>query len=159
MPFLQNTSTQKVLYSLPSFTQGERVLKTATQHFADAYHLLNSKGIFPDLQDIETQLDLQAENIAISIIEEGYKLVDDATANLVEPVKKALDKVLPKGPWYWVGSENGDEPVKIYLEYATPEVPDSVLNFDLDSEAKNWVSAMNDTSIVIDLGHSSVYFW
>jgi len=156
--FIQNTGSQKTLFSQPAFEQGLKVLKSATQHFADAYHLLNSKGIFPNLNDIDALLDLDAENISVNILKEGYKLIEKGTDALANPVKKALKKVLPKGPWYWVGSANGDEPVKIYLRYSTPDAPDSILDFDIDSEAKKWVSAMNDTSIVVDLGDMEELF-
>ncbi len=156
--FVQNTGSQKTLFSQPAFEQGIKVLKSTTQHFADAYHLLNSKGIFPNLNDIDALLDLDAEDISVNILKEGYKLIEKGTDALANPVKKALEKVLPKGPWYWVGSAGGDEPVKIYLRYATPDAPDSILDFDIDSEAKKWVSAMNDTSIVVDLGEMEELF-
>ena len=63
---VQNTGSQKTLFSQPAFEQGVKLLKSTTQHFADAYHLLNSKGIFPNLNDIDALLDLDAEDISVS---------------------------------------------------------------------------------------------
>lgn len=149
--FVQNTGSQKTLFGLPTFEEGLTALGSSTQHFADAYHLLNSKGIFPNLNDIDALLDLENENLAVKIVREGFQLVKKGTEGHANPVKQALSKVLPKGPWYWVGSADGDEVVKIYLRYSTPDVSDSVLDFNLDSAVKNWVSTLNDTTIVVDL--------
>lgn len=157
--FLQNTGSQKTLFSLPSFEEGVKVLKTNSQHFADAYHLLNSKGTFPNLNDIDTLLDLDSKNIGVSIIKEGFQLIDKGTEK-----PQALKKDILSGRWYWVGSAGGEEVVKIYLRYSAPDpkdpntILDSALDFDLDSAAKNWVSTMNDTSIVIDLGDMKELF-
>ncbi len=168
--FLQNTGTQKVLFRLPSFhldsprlfsgnpgplSSDPAAFPTSTSfpnndlrpYIADAYHLLNSKGIFPNLDDIEARLDFDDNDIAVKINEAGYKLIEKGT----EDVKKILEQALPPGPWYWVGTEGGDEPVKIYLEYSTPGA-DSLLKFDLDSQINDWLSVINDTSIVVDLG-------
>ncbi|GJM31693.1 MAG: hypothetical protein DHS20C18_06940 [Saprospiraceae bacterium] len=155
--FLQNTGSQKALFRLPRFEQGKNLLLSEKPDFADAYHLLNSKGIFPNLQDITDTLDLGAQNIAIKIQEEGYNMIEKGTEALANSVDKALAQVLPEGPWYWVGTETGDEPVKIYLEYKTPSAS-SVLNFDINSQAKSWGSALNDTAIVVDLGPFSRLF-
>ncbi len=149
--FLQNTGSQKALFRRPRFEKGRNLLLSEKPDFADAYHLLNSKGIFPNLQDITDTLDLDAQNIAVKVQKAGYKLIEKGTEALENSVGKALQQVLPEGPWYWVGTANGDEPVKIYLEYKTPSAS-SLLNFDIDSQAKNWGSALSDTSIVIDLG-------
>ena len=114
------------------------------------------QGDLPKLNDIDALLELDNENLAVKIVDQGYQLVKKGTEGLANPVKRALSKVLPKGPWYWVGRANGDEVVKIYLDYSTTDpksgvTKDSVLDFDLDSAAKNWLSTLNETSIVVDL--------
>ncbi len=149
--FLQNTGSQKALFRLPRFEKGKNLLFSEKPDFADAYHLLNSKGIFPNLQDITDTLDLDAQDIAVKVQKAGYQMIEKGTEALENSVSKALQQVLPDKPWYWVGTEGGTEPVKIYLEYKTPSAS-SLLNFDINSQAKSWGSALNDTSIVVDLG-------
>ena len=75
--FLQNTDTQKVLFRNPAFKAGENLLHSTLPDLADAYHLLNSKGIFPDLSADLSKIDFVGQGIATKIIEEGYKLVDN----------------------------------------------------------------------------------
>ena len=72
---LQSTNTQKALFRLPSFVEGVNELKSAVPDFADAYRLVNSKGIFPKVQDAET-LNLGA--FKTKILAEGYKLLNEA---------------------------------------------------------------------------------
>src|SRR5262245_43926027 len=45
--FLQNTDTQKVLYRNPLFNAGEKLFRSSKPDLGDAYHLLNSSGVFP----------------------------------------------------------------------------------------------------------------
>ncbi len=150
--FLQNTGTQKVLYRQPNFKEGEKLLRSEKPDFADAYHLLNSKGIFPNLNDIADSLDLDGNNVDIEIIEKGYQLVDRGVGVLQAPFQHAL----AQNPWYWVGTAGGDEPVKIYIEYNLEDkdnnVTSGLLDFELDSMAKKWTSDLNATSLVVDLG-------
>ena len=49
--FLQSTGTQKALFRQPSFKQGLDELLGASPDFADAYRIVNSPGIFPNVQD------------------------------------------------------------------------------------------------------------
>ena len=48
---LQTTGTQKALFRQPSFQQGVDQLQGAPPDYADAYRLVNTKGIFPNVQD------------------------------------------------------------------------------------------------------------
>jgi hypothetical protein len=48
---LQTTGTQKALFRKPRFKKGVQELLSETPDFADAYRMLNSAGIFPNLQD------------------------------------------------------------------------------------------------------------
>ena len=52
--FLQNMGTQKVLFMTPGFKQGiDSLLSKTPPLLADSYRLLNSKGIFPNIGNIE----------------------------------------------------------------------------------------------------------
>ncbi len=53
--FLQNMGTQKVLFMTPGFKQGvESLLSKTPPLLADSFRLLNSKGIFPNIGDIDS---------------------------------------------------------------------------------------------------------
>ena len=52
--FLQNMGTQKVLFMTPSFVKGtESLLSKTPPLLADSFRLLNSKGIFPNIGNIQ----------------------------------------------------------------------------------------------------------
>ncbi|MEM6344934.1 MAG: hypothetical protein AAF927_13670 [Bacteroidota bacterium] len=154
--FLQNTGTQKVLFRRPNFEQGLSQLNSELPDYADAYHLLNSKGIFPNLSDITEQLDLVGNGFDVEIIGKGYQLVSNGVASL-------FNHPITGGRWYWVGSEIGDEVVKIYVDYSLEETTqnntrDAALDFELDSLAEKWTSDLNSTTISIDLAEISPLF-
>lgn len=143
--FLQNTDTQKVLFRNPFFKAGEKILNSTNPDLADAYRLLNGKGIFPKLEDLPS-IDLNPAKYAMEIKEQGYKLL-----NKLDP-SKALEQVLPKGPWYFVKTDA----VKIYVEYQKTDKEgnkegDGSLTFDINSEANKWVNKLNDITMVVDL--------
>jgi hypothetical protein len=148
--FLQTTDTQKVLFRNPFFKAGVKQLMSTVPDLADAYRLLDSKGIFPLLENLP-KVEIDANGLAVLVNEAGYKLVEKAN----EAVGKALQAVLPKGPVYFINYPE----VKIYVEYETktgikkddPQDKPSILNFDIDSEARNWLNKMNDITMVIDL--------
>ncbi len=142
--FLQNTDTQKVLFRNPWFTAGEKMLQSSKPDLADAFRLLNSKGIFPKLDGTMPRLDFN--DFDLNILSEGYKLL-----NKVDP-EKLLAQVLPEGPVYFINEKD----VKIYVEYANKDITgakqgDGIANFDLDSSARKWVNKLNDITLVIDL--------
>ncbi|MFN7116640.1 MAG: hypothetical protein ACK4TA_07545 [Saprospiraceae bacterium] len=141
--FLQNTDTQKVLFRNPFFEQGQKILKSSKPDLADAYRLLNSKGIFPKVDNLP-RLDLNGFDLNIK--EEGYKLL-----NKIQP-DKILEQVLPEGPIYFINEKD----VKIYVEYAKKDIKgnkmgDGKVNFDLDSTARQWLNKLNDITVVVDL--------
>lgn len=141
--FLQNTDTQKVLFRNPWFEKGKQALQSSRPDLADAYRLLDSKGIFPKLDNIP-RLDLNDFNL--NITEGGYKLL-----NKIQP-DKLLEQVLPEGPVYFINEKD----VKIYVEYAKKDIKgnktgDGILNYDLDSAARKWTNKLNDITMVIDL--------
>lgn len=146
--FLQSTGENKVLFRNPFFENGTDILKSSVPDLADAYRLMNSKGIFPKLEELP-KLSEMVSNFEMKIKEEGYKLL-----NKVNP-EKMLEQALPKGPWYIVNTND----VKVYVKYeskgedGTP-LP-AMLNLDIDSTAQKWLNKMNDISMFVDLGSFS----
>jgi hypothetical protein len=147
--FLQTTGTQKALFRQPSFQQGVPQLQGASPDFADAYRLVNTKGIFPNVQDA---VPLALGAFTTRIIPEGYKLIDPA-----DPAR-VFEQVLPAGPLKLIDESF----LKIYVEYTfakndkngTPARP-GVLQFGFDSaaaEGQKWLSKVNDIGMVVDLG-------
>jgi hypothetical protein len=143
--FLQSTGENKVLFRNPLFEKGKDVLKGSIPDLADAYRLMNSKGIFPKLEDLP-KLDELAGDYVMKIKEEGFKLL-----NKIDPAKM-LEQALPPGPWYIVKTND----VKVYVDYNSKDEngnkKDAKLNLDIDSTAKKWLNKMNDVSMVVDLG-------
>ena len=146
---LQSTGTQKVLFRMPHFRQGVKELRSAPPDFADAYRLLNTKGIFPNVQDA---VPLVLGNFVTTIIPEGYKLVN--TQNVTQPFTQAL----PKGPLRLIDESY----LKIYIEYAQDPNPQSStpaggageLAFGIDSaaaEGQRWLSKVARMAMVVDL--------
>ena len=145
---LQSTNTQKALFRLPSFADGVAELKSAAPDFADAYRLVNTKGIFPNIQDA---LPLALGAFKTKIVAEGYKLLDEANP------AKVFEQILPKDPLYLINEEF----LKIYIEYTNRDrdgnpLGDGALKYGFDSTAnafgKQWLSKLNDISMVVDLG-------
>jgi len=117
--------------------------------FADAYRIVNSKGIFPNVQDA---LPLALGTFQTKILAEGYKLLDPGNP------AKVFEQPLPEGPLYLINEKF----LKIYVEYAkknkagtTTDSPGS-LRYGFDSSAadvgKKWLSKVNDIGMVVDLG-------
>jgi hypothetical protein len=145
---LQSTSTQKALFRLPSFEAGVRELKSAAPDFADAYRLVSSKGIFPNVRDA---LPLNLGTFKTMVVAEGYKLLDQA-----DPAR-VFEQPLPNGPLYLINEKF----LKIYVEYSgkdkvTGNPIAGKLRYGLDATANafgnQWLSKVNDISMVVDLG-------
>lgn len=147
---LQSTGTQKVLFRMPNFRQGVKELRSAPPDFSDAYRLINTKGIFPNVQDA---VPLALGNFATTIIPEGYKLV-----NALNPAQ-TFTQALPKGPLRLINESY----LKIYIEYAqdpnpqgsTPAGGAGELAFGIDSaaaEGDRWLSKVSRMAMVVDLG-------
>jgi len=146
---LQTTGTQKALFRQPSFQQGLNQLLGKAPDYADAYRLVNTKGIFPNVKDA---LPLARGAFKTQIIQEGYKLLDPATPG------KVFEQALPVGPLKLIDESF----LKIYVEYefakddkkGTAARP-GVLQFGFDSaaaEGQKWLSQVNDIGMVVDLG-------
>jgi hypothetical protein len=147
--FLQNTDTQKVLYRNPLFKAGEALLHSTKPDLGDAYRLLNSTGVFPDLNDLPS-VDLDAAGCATKIIDQGYQMVDKAANNVL----KSLNQNFPSNASFAFIDKPGI--LKVYVEYASTDKDGNVLgqgllNMDLNSEVNNWVNKMNDVTMVVDL--------
>jgi hypothetical protein len=146
--FLQSTGTQKALFRQPGFQDGVSQLLSLKPDFADAYRILNSVGIFPNVQDA---LSLDLGSFQTEILEQGYKLVDPGN------LAKVFQQTLPDTPLYLVNEDF----LKLYVEYAKKDkagnkTADGVLNFGFDATAgnvaKNWLAKLDDIGMVVDLG-------
>ena len=148
---LQSTDTQKALFRLPSFKTGIDQVMGAPPDFADAYRMLNSVGIFPNVQDA---LPLNLGSFKTRIVEEGYRLLDELDPDSV------FEQVLPEGPLYLINEEF----LKLYVEYAkknkdgTSTTATGTVRYGFDASAaaadlgKKWLSKVNDIGMVVDLG-------
>lgn len=145
---LQSTGTQKALFRQPGFQDGVSQLLSLKPDFADAYRILNSAGIFPNVQDA---LSLDLGSFQTQILEQGYKLVDPGN------LAKVFQQTLPDTPLYLVNEDF----LKLYVDYAKKDkagnkTADGVLNFGFDATAgnvaKNWLAKLDDIGMVVDLG-------
>ena len=90
--FLQNMNTQKVLFLTPSFKKGvDSLLSKTPPLLADAYRLMNSKGIFPNISDAETTF-----GTAMQLL----KGIDNRNGNPLEAFSK-LPGVTDVGKQVW----------------------------------------------------------
>ena len=145
---LQSTGTQKALFRLPAFRQGVDALQSLSPDFADAYRIVNSTSVFPNVADA---VPLVLGRYETKIIKEGFKLVD-----AVQP-DKIFEQVLARGPLYLINEKF----LKMYVEYAPTDktggsLGDGSVRFGLDSSAAaagdKWLSKVSNISMVVDLG-------
>ncbi len=144
---LQSTGTQKALFRKPRFEEAVAELLSETPDFSDAYRMLNSAGIFPNLADA---IPLDLGPYITKIIEEGYHLLDEANPEQI------FEKALPDGPWYIINEDF----LKIYIEYdkrdkAGNKQSDGFINFGFNSAAdmgQRWLTKLNNIGMIVDLG-------
>ena len=180
--FLQSTSTQKVLFLTPAFakqatdTVPGKLLSKTPPLFVDAYRLVGSKAVFPNIGDAETSFGTAialTKNFTQNALQEGGKKVlelmnissADGINRLKEDGYKLANAVkqfdLPTGPWHLIDEDY----LKIYVEYqATTQNHDlkgtkvrtGMLDYDVDSfapaVADRWKSRLNNMAMVVDLG-------
>jgi hypothetical protein len=179
--FLQSTNTQKVLFLTPAFAKQAsnavpgKLLSKTPPLFVDAYRLIGSKAVFPNIGDAEADLGSAialTKNFVATALQDGGKnvleLMTISSADGINRVKddgyKLLNAVknfdLPTGPWYLLDEDY----LKVYVEYsAKTQNPDSSLqnrtgslDFDVDSFAASvgdrWKSRLNNIAMVVDLG-------
>ncbi|MBA2563574.1 MAG: hypothetical protein H0V14_11825, partial [Chitinophagaceae bacterium] len=167
--FLQNTGTQKALFLTPAFQQGvEQLLSKTPPLFADAYRIMNSKGIFPNIGDgvsnFKDAIPLNMGHFLPGTIQDAGKQVhqlmniannvNDAGGQLQEQAYKLMKQVpefdLPSTPLKLIDEDF----LKIYIEYKSS--PGNKLNFNINSLAKEtedkWRSRLSNVAMVVDLG-------
>ena len=177
---LQNTGTQKALFLTPSFKHNiEQLMSRTPPLFADAYRIMRTKSIFPNIGDAVTSfgdaVDLKTSHFTNSGSQDAglpvFQLMNvannvaDAAGNLQDQALKLLNKAeefdLPPGPIKLVDEDF----LKLYIEYKTTPhdkqgnagpTTNGKLNFDIDSLASNtadkWKSRVNNLAMVVDLG-------
>lgn len=168
--FLQSTDTQKALFLTPSFAlNNKRLLSKTPPLFADAFRLVNSKAVFPNIKEVGAKK--YGEAIALLRDMNGVPqfpplALQDGTDKVMELMdinqlgeqgykfKKVAEFPLPD---HWDLINIGDS-FRIYIEYKASDDPGGAgkLNFDVDSFAANvadkWKSRMANVSLVVDLG-------
>jgi hypothetical protein len=180
--FLQNTDTQKALFLTPAFEAGKKKLFSKTPPlFVDAFRIVNSKGVFPNIGDAETDFGdaislIKDPNVVKEFLKGGlqdlgqdvWELMD--IADTIEDVKQQgykLLKQLSEGEFFDLPDfefeliDVGDGNFRIYIEYVKKDVDNPAndvkggLNFDIDSLAENvadnWKSKMENIGLVVDL--------
>ena len=147
---VQSTGTQKLLFDVPQFTPGTFKLKSTQTYFADAYKLLNSKGIFPN---IANALGLTGAEREVEILGEGSMRMAERTLH--------LDNLLPDTYTYPFVDEPGV--LKIYAQYKTKDNTKGQLALGIDSsaaaQADRWKAALSSMRIVVDLGPFPELMW
>lgn len=173
--FLQNTGTQKALFLTPAFQNDVKQLLSKTPPlFSDAYRMMSSKSIFPNIgdaiSDFKDAIPLDINKFSAGALKDGadtvFQLmkvasnVTDAAGKLQDQAYKLLKNVenfdLPSGNWKLIDEDF----LKIYIEYKTTPPGGATtagkLNFDIDSLAGNmadkWKSRLNNLAMVVDLG-------
>lgn len=167
--FLLSTDTQKALFLTPSFELGKKKLFSKTPPlFVDAFRIVNSKAIFPNIGNGETDL-----GDAISLVKSGteflqgnlqdagkavWELLDvqDTIDNVKQQGYKLLKKVtdfdLPDLEFELI--DVGDGNFRIYIEYKGKN-DKGKLDFNINSVAtdiaETWKSRMDNIGLVVDL--------
>lgn len=166
--FLQSTDTQKALFLTPAFKNGVGTLLSKTPPlFADAFRIVNSKAVFPNIGDAENDF-----GDAISLLERGDEFAKDVVKDIGKDVYKLLDitgtaenlaeqgfDLLRKATPFELPNEFnlidlGDGKFRIYIEYKQGTTKGK-LDFDIKSMAANpadaWKSQMSNIGLVVDL--------
>ena len=170
---LQSTGTQKALFLTPSFEAGRRRLLSKTPPlFADAFRIVNSKSVFPNVGggdgDVGEAISLirnGTEFIKSAVTDGGsdvWELMDitGAATNLAEQGFGLLKQVaafdLPNTEFELI--DVGDGNFRIYIEYEQKNGSGSTagnLDFDINSMANDiadtWKSRMGNIGLVMDL--------
>ena len=146
---VQSTGTQKLLFDIPQFFPGQLKLKSSNTYFADAYKLLNSKGIFPNIANALALTNAEKE---IDILGEGLMRMPHRNIG--------LKNLLPAKYNYPFINEPGI--LKIYAEYESGNGGGD-LALGIDSGAPTlhdkWEAALSNMRIVVDLGPFERLMW
>ncbi len=146
---LQSTGTQKLLFDIPQFSLNETKLKSDETYFADAYKLLNSKSVFPN---IANALQLTNAEHTVDILGEGLMKMADRDID--------LNSLLPSN--YEYAFINEPKILKIYAKYKSTTGQGGKLKLGIDSAAAladTWKAALSNIRIVVDLGPFTELMW
>jgi hypothetical protein len=148
---VQSTGTQKLLFDLPQFSPNEKKLKSAQTYFADAYKLLNSKGVFPNV----------ANALALTNAEKEVKILGEGLMEMATPPID-VRSLLPPSYSYAFVNEPGI--LKIYVEYENSPGPEGAGKLDvginsLGDAANKWKAALSKIRVVVDLGPFPRLMW
>ncbi|HTL07485.1 MAG TPA: hypothetical protein VL307_04475 [Chitinophagaceae bacterium] len=144
---LQSTGTQKLLFDTPQFASGVKKLISAQTYFADAYKLLNSKGVFPN---IANALQLTNAEKEVAIIGEGLMKMAERTLD--------MNSLLSNFQYPFI---NEPGVLKIYAEYKSKNGSGN-LKLGIDSAGAatdKWKAALSNIRIVVDLGPFTELMW
>jgi hypothetical protein len=182
--FLHGTDTQKALFLTPAYklltgAPGDKptLFSKTPPLFADAFRIVNSKGIFPNVGDAAGNL-----GDALSLLRNGNEFAASALTDggaavralmqINDPLSPAIDgfKLLRQVPAFtlpaaeWSLVEVGGA-FRIYIRYEATniQIPNGgvkslsgLLDFNIDSFAgavqDRWKSLMSGVSLVVDLG-------
>ncbi|WP_162339612.1 hypothetical protein [Cyclobacterium salsum] len=174
--FLQSTDTQKALLLTPAFQNGVKKLLSKTPPlFVDAFRIVNTKGIFPNIGAGD---DFSALTLGEAILMKkngsfpfNLNALQDLGQDVFElmDIQDTLNNVKEQGlqllhnpeeffdlPTEFELIDVGDGNFRIYIEYdkkdknGNVEEPGS-LDFDINSVTESWKSKMNNIGLVIDL--------
>ena len=146
---VQSTGTQKLLFDLPQFSPNVKKLKSAQTYFADAYKLLNSKGMFPNVANALALTNAEKE---VEILGEGLMKMVDRDIN--------VKSLLPPNYSYAFVNEPGI--LEIYAEYENAGGGAGDLKLGIDSlgaVADKWKAALSNIRVVVDLGPFERLMW
>ncbi len=146
---LQSTGTQKLLFDIPQFSQGQAKLKSANTYFADAYKLLNSKGVFPNL----------ANATALTGAEKEVEILGEGLMRMAQR-KIDLGALLPANYEYAFVDE--PDVLKIYAQYKNTNNTSGSLTLGIDSAAAladRWKAALSNIRVIVDLGPFKELIW
>lgn len=136
---LQNTENQKILFRDPFLKKGQvgKLLTNYKSVLADSFHLLDSKGPFPNVEK------------AIEILNDSQVL--DVLPNS-EGIKKVINYKLPDQFECDLVGKEGD-PFRIYIKYESKESENTLVNYVTDSLSggDKWKNEMNNLSILVNL--------
>lgn len=173
--FLQSTDTQKALFLTPAFELGKQKLLSKTPPlFVDAFRIVNSKSIFPNIGNAETNL-----GEAISLISKGNEFLKGSLKDLGKDVWELMDVTAAidsaKEQGYKLAKQGiaafdlpntefelidvGDGNFRIYIEYKGKDAANNDVKGDLDFNinslagpvAETWKSRMGNIGLVVDL--------
>ncbi len=174
--FVQNTDTQKALFLNPSYEWNSKKLNSKVPPlFVDAFRIVNSKAIFPNVGDATTNFGdavrlLSGGNVPFpkgtlqDLGNDVWQLMDitDTIDNVKQQgyqlIKDGIDKFdLPDTEFELI--DLGDGAFRIYIEYKGKNENDSEvkgnLDFNINSLAQGavdtWKSKMENVGLVIDL--------